>query len=81
MSDTLPIPPPGFDELDTDAKIDYIQSLWDRILEQPDDIPTPARHLQTIRERLASQQTSPDDGQSWEEVRSQVESRLRQDRA
>lgn len=79
MSDTLPIPPPGFDELDAEAKIDYIQSLWDRVLEQPDDIPVPEWHRQTIRERLDRHRTNPVEGQSWEEVRRHVESRLRQD--
>ena len=25
------MPPPGFDDLPVDQKIDYVQSLWDRI--------------------------------------------------
>jgi len=30
------MPPPGFDELPVDDKIDYVQLLWDRIAARPD---------------------------------------------
>ena len=31
MPKPVPLPPPGFDELSVEEKIDYLQSLWDRI--------------------------------------------------
>jgi pimeloyl-ACP methyl ester carboxylesterase len=31
MAKPVPLPPPGFDDLSIDEKIDYLQSLWDRI--------------------------------------------------
>jgi hypothetical protein len=31
MAQPLPMPPPGFDELPVEEKIDYVQALWDRI--------------------------------------------------
>ena len=31
MPKPVPLPPPGFDDLSVDEKIDYLQSLWDRI--------------------------------------------------
>jgi hypothetical protein len=27
----VPLPPPGFDDLSVDEKLDYLQSLWERI--------------------------------------------------
>jgi hypothetical protein len=30
MNRSLPIPPPGFDELPTDEKVRYVETLWDR---------------------------------------------------
>jgi hypothetical protein len=29
MAKPVPLPPPGFDDLSVDEKIDYVQSLWD----------------------------------------------------
>jgi hypothetical protein len=29
MSNPVPLPPPGFDDLSVDEKLDYLQSLWD----------------------------------------------------
>ena len=35
MLKPVPLPPPGFDDLSVDEKIDYLQSLWDRIAATP----------------------------------------------
>jgi putative addiction module component (TIGR02574 family) len=53
MSQALPIPPAGFDALSLDDKIDYVQSLWDRIAARPEDVPVPDWHREIINERLA----------------------------
>jgi hypothetical protein len=61
MSQALPIPPAGFDALSVDDKIDYVQSLWDRIAARPEDVPVPDWHREIINERLgraSSQQRS-----------------------
>ncbi len=39
MAQTVPIPPPGFDDLSVEEKLDYVQSLWERIAAKPDEIP------------------------------------------
>jgi hypothetical protein len=39
MAKPVPLPPPGFDDLSVDEKIDYLQSLWDRIAATPGTIP------------------------------------------
>ena len=36
MANPVPLPPPGFDDLSVDEKIDYLQSLWDRIAATPE---------------------------------------------
>ncbi len=48
--------PPGFAELSKAEQIAYVQALWDRIAEAPDDIPVPEGHLRLIDERLSAYQ-------------------------
>jgi hypothetical protein len=36
MAREVPNPPPGFDELTVEQKLDYVQSLWDRIAARPE---------------------------------------------
>lgn len=62
MARTLPLPPPGFDELSADEKIVYVQALWDRIETPLQDEPIPDWHLQIVRERLAEYEADPDSG-------------------
>jgi hypothetical protein len=35
MAKPVPLPPPGFDDLSVEEKIDYLQSLWNRIAATP----------------------------------------------
>ena len=76
MVKALPIPPPGFDELSTEEKLDYVQSLWDRLLPTPEKIPVPDWHKQTVNERLADYQANPDEGRTWDQVRNELEQKL-----
>lgn len=56
-----PIPePPGFSELTKSEQIRYLQALWDRIAEQPGELPAPESHLALAEERLASYRRDPD---------------------
>ena len=54
MAKPVPVsfPPPGFDDLSVDEKIDYLQSLWDRIAATPVTIPVSGWHREIIDERL-----------------------------
>ena len=72
MANTLPLPPPGFDELDIDAQIDYVQALWDRIAAKADLVPVPDWHRAILDERLADLDANPDAGRPWEEVRTEL---------
>jgi putative addiction module component (TIGR02574 family) len=51
--------PVGFADLSKDEQIRYLQALWDRIAEHPDEIPVPASHLALAGERLAEYQRDP----------------------
>lgn len=59
MSD-LPIPEPaGFRELSKQEKVRYLQSLWDAIVDSPEELPVRASHLDLAEERLAAYRQEP----------------------
>jgi putative addiction module component (TIGR02574 family) len=70
------LPPPGFDELTPDEKLEYLQALWDHFAEHPEEVPVPDWHRQVIAERVAARRgeatTRP-----WSEVRDGLLARLR----
>ena len=76
MSQALPIPPPGFDNLSIDDKIDYVQSLWDRIAARPEDVPVPDWHREIITERLAAHPANEKQDKDWEEVEREITAEL-----
>ena len=51
--------PAGFSELSKIEQIRYVQALWDRILEESDDLPIPESHLALLKERLEERQRNP----------------------
>lgn len=77
MPNPIPSLPPGFDELSVDERIDFVQSLWDRIAATPEQVPVPDWHRRVIRERLESYRTSSDAGRPWVDVRTEIEANLR----
>jgi putative addiction module component (TIGR02574 family) len=72
MAQPLPSPPPEFDGLSVEDKIEYVNSLWDRITARPEDIPVPDWHRQIVRERLARDEERPDEALPWEDVRAEI---------
>ncbi|MDP9121013.1 MAG: addiction module protein [Acidobacteriota bacterium] len=77
MPRTLPLPPPGFDDLSVEEQVDYVQSLWDRIAVHPEEVPLPAWHQRVIEERLAAHRSDPDAARPWEEVHQEVTEKLK----
>ena len=75
MAREVPNPPPGFDELTVDEKLDYVQSLWDRIAAKPETVPVPEWHLELIEQRLRRNQAGV--GRPWTEIRDELLARLR----
>jgi putative addiction module component (TIGR02574 family) len=72
MGSPLPVPPPGFDELNVDEQIEYVQALWDRIAANPDRVPLPDWHHEIIDERLRDLDAHPDAGRPWDEVKADL---------
>ena len=72
MGNALPLPPPGFDDLNIDEQIEYVQALWDRIAAKEDQVPVPNWHREILDERLADLQSNPDAGRPWEEVKADL---------
>ena len=77
MPTPVPLPPPGFDELSVDEKIDYLQSLWDRIAATPEQVPVPEWHREVLDERLKHDEANPDAGATWDVVRERLRDNLR----
>jgi putative addiction module component (TIGR02574 family) len=78
MAKSLPLPPPGFDELPVDEKIGYVQSLWDRIAANADQVPLHEWQRQVLEDRLAAHRESPQDSRPWDEVLDRLERRIKQ---
>ena len=56
----ITIPEPmGFSEPSKAEQIRYLQMLWDRIAEQPGEIPVPESHIQLAEQRLAEYRRDP----------------------
>lgn len=72
MPKPVPLPPPGFDELSVDEKIDYLQSLWGRIAATPETIPVPDWHREILDERSKDLEADPDAGDNWEVVQERL---------
>jgi putative addiction module component (TIGR02574 family) len=68
MGRVAPLPPPGFDDMSVEDKIDYVQALWDRIAANESQVPIPDWHREVLEERLADYQANRDQGRPWEEV-------------
>lgn len=73
MGHPVPNPPPGFDALSVEEKIAYVESLWDRVLEQS-PLPIPEWQSELLRERLAAYRADPTEGRPWGEIKAELSS-------
>ena len=53
-------------------KIDYLQSLWDRIAATPETMPVPDWHREILDERLKDLEADPGAGDSWDVVQERL---------
>lgn len=60
--------PPGFAELSKAEQVRYLQALWDRITEQPGELPVPESHVVLAEERLAEHRRDPTGAHSAHDV-------------
>jgi putative addiction module component (TIGR02574 family) len=76
MGEPLPVPPPGFEGLSTEEKIEYVQSLWDHIASDVDTVPLTDWQKKLLDERLEDLEENPEGGIPWSQVRAGVLRRL-----
>jgi putative addiction module component (TIGR02574 family) len=62
------MPPPGFDELTPEEKLDYLQELWEHISTRPEDVPVPEWQRKLVRERLAAHEHGEGGTVPWSTV-------------
>ena len=77
MPNSVPLPPPGFDDLSVDEQIAYVESLWDRIAATPEQVRVPEWHREILDERLKDDEANPDAGATWDVVRERLRDNLR----
>jgi putative addiction module component (TIGR02574 family) len=70
--------PPGFDDMPVEEKIDYVQTLWDRIFRHDHaQIPSPRWHRDEVQAALADHERDPAAARPWSEVRRELEAKLK----
>ena len=72
----LPAIPQGFDELPADEKIEYIQTLWNRVAAHPEQVPMPDWQRELVGERLAAYRSGRTTTRPWGEVREELRASL-----
>ena len=72
MAKTVSIPPPGFEDLTPDEKVEYVQDLWDYVVADASKVPIPDWHRSILDERLAEYQAAPHGGEAWSQVRDRL---------
>lgn len=76
MAKPLENPPPGFEELSIEEKIDYVQSLWDHIAADADIVPLTEWQKKVLDQRMAAFAKDPEAGIPWEEILDRLRSKL-----
>lgn len=71
------MPPPGFDELTPEEKLDYLQALWERMSARPEDVPVPDWQRELVRERLAAHERGEGSTVPWSTMSQEAEDLLR----
>jgi hypothetical protein len=75
MPTPIPFPPPGFDDLSTDEKIDYLALLWDRSTTPIATIDVREWHREVMTERVRHLDSDPDRGDPWDVVQTRLRER------
>jgi putative addiction module component (TIGR02574 family) len=76
MSAKLRIPL-EFDTVPKEQRIAFVQELWDRIAQDPKNVPVPDEHKRILDERLNAYRANPQAGRSWSEMRDRLLAQLR----
>jgi len=71
------MPPPGFDALSPEEKLDYIEALWERFTADPESVPVPEWHREVVAERVAAHERGEGSARSWDAVQRDLRAKLR----
>ena len=71
------MPPPGFDDLTPEEKLDYLQELWERMSARPEEVPVSEWQRKLVRERLAAHERGEGGTVPWSTVSQEAEDLLR----
>ncbi len=63
--------------LPADRRLAIIEALWDSLAADPVSIPIPDWHRELLAERLTADDADKSPGQSWDDVRREIESQLK----
>jgi putative addiction module component (TIGR02574 family) len=80
MPTNVPLPPPGFDNLAVQERLDYLESLWDRIAANAEWIAVRDWHRDVLDDRLNDLQARPDTGDSWDVVQERLRTKFESQR-
>ena len=64
-----------FDQMTPAERILYVQDLWDRIAEHPEDIPVTEEWKKELDRRLAEHRADPSSAVPWETVKARLQAR------
>ena len=59
-------------KLSPEEQFILISTLWDNLAQQPENIPVPSWQLDELARRIEAQQSNPQPGQTWEEVKREI---------
>ncbi len=76
MSSPLPFPPPGFDQLSHEERLDYIEGLLNYVVSGERYVEIPDRHREMLEERLAHYRANGFEGTPWEEFEEELDKEL-----
>jgi len=63
---------PELRKLSNSEKLLLINELWDSLSSQEDVLPVPESHKKILDERLKEHEANPEQGSTWEEVKSRI---------
>lgn len=69
--------PPGFSSLPKAEQIRYLQALWDRIAENPTEVPVQESHIELAEQRLAEYRHDPGQARPAHDVLDRLGKRTR----
>jgi putative addiction module component (TIGR02574 family) len=63
--------------LEVAERIELVEAIWETLSADPQALPVPSAHRETLDRRLEDLDSNPDSGSSWDEVRARLDRRGR----